>query len=385
MKALSQLLVSLAVIAAGLYVWITYVPAAQPLLQRAGILDLLGVEATAQQAAGSGGRPRGGAASVIVESVTEKVREDRITAIGDGRARRSVAVRSNAVGVITDLNVTAGTYVEQGTLIAKLQNEEESIALEQARVELENARAEETRIKRLQASGATTEVRLQETELLLRSAELAVRKAEFDLCQRQIIAPISGWAGIINLEEGDRVTAQDQLLTITDRAEILIDFRVPERAVRSIKVGQNFQVMPLGFDDKTLTGQINAVDSVVDRVSRTLLVQGRVENDEDLWRAGMAFAVNLTFPGETLLSIAPLALQWSSGGAFVWAVREGKAVQVPVQIIQRNSDEVLVSADDLGVGDLVVTEGVQTLRDGAQVNISEQEVSAAAQSGATKL
>lgn len=386
MKALSQLLLSLAVIVAGLYVWVTYVPAARPLLERTGLLDLMGIEATAQQTEGRGGPPRGGgAASVIVESVTERVREDRITAIGDGRARRSVTVRSNAVGVITDLKAAAGTYVEQGTLIAKLQNEQESIALEQARVELENARAEETRIKRLQASGATTEVRLQETELLLRSAELAVRKAEFDLSQRQIIAPISGWVGIINLEEGDRVTAQDQLVTITDRAEILIDFRVPERAVRNIKVGQSFEVMPLGFDDKTLTGQINAVDSVVDRVSRTLLVQGRVENDADLLRAGMAFAVHLTFPGETLLSIAPLALQWSSSGPFVWVVRAGKVEQVTVQIIQRNSDEVLVSSDDLDVGDLVVTEGVQTLREGAEVRIAEQEVSAAAQPGEIKL
>lgn len=386
MKAFSQLLISLAVVAAGLYVWITYVPAARPLLERTGVLDLLGIEAPAEQAAaGGGGRPRGGPASVIVASVGEMVREDRITAIGDGRARRSVTVRSNAVGVITGLNIETGGYVEQGTLIVKLQDEEETIALEQARIQLEDARSEETRIKRLQASGATTEVRLRETELLLRNAELAVRQAEFELSQRQIIAPISGWVGITDLEEGDRVNAQDELVTITDRSDILIDFRVPERAVRNIKVGQSFEVMPLGFDDKTLIGEINAVDSVVDRASRTLLVQGRVPNEADLLRAGMAFSVNLSFPGETLLSIAPLAVQWSSDGPFVWAVREGKVAQVTVEIIQRNSTEVLVASDGLSAGDLVVTEGVQTLRQGAEVNVSEQEVSAAAPAGGPKL
>lgn len=386
MKAFSQLLVSLAVVAAGLFVWIAYVPAARPLLERTGVLDLLGIEAPAGQAAASGGgRPRGGPASVIVASVGEMVREDRITAIGDGRARRSVTVRSNAVGVITGLNITTGGYVEQGTLIVKLQDEEETIALEQARIQLEDAKAEETRIKRLQASGATTEVRLRETELLLRNAELAVRQAEFELSQRQIIAPISGWVGITDLEEGDRVNAQDELVTIRDRSDILIDFRVPERAVRNIKVGQSFEVMPLGFDDKTLIGEINAVDSVVDRASRTLRVQGGVTNEADLLRAGMAFSVNLSFPGETLLSIASLAVQWSSDGPFVWAVREGKVVQVTVEIIQRNSEEVLVASEGLSSGDLVVTEGVQTLRQGAEVNVSEQEVSAAAPAGGPKL
>jgi len=385
MKALRQILVSLAVIAAGLYIWITYVPAARPLLERVGIFDLLGIQAPTEKASSQGGgRPRGGATPVIAVSVGETIREDRITAIGDGRARRSVTVRSNAVGVITDLNLAAGGYVEEGTLIVKLQDEAESIALEQAHIQLEDARTEEVRIKRLQASGATTEVRLRETELLLRNAELSVRQAEFDLSQRQIAAPISGWIGIIDLEEGDRVSAQDQLVTITDRSDILIDFRVPERAVRNIKVGQSFQVMPLGFEDKTLTGEISAIDSVVDRASRTLLVQGRVANNEDMLRAGMAFSVNLSFPGATLLSIAPLAVQWSSDGPFVWAVRENKATQVAVEIVQRNSDQVLVFSDSLAAGDLVVTEGVQTLREGAEVAIAEQEVSAAT-TGAEKL
>ncbi|WP_386627119.1 efflux RND transporter periplasmic adaptor subunit [Sulfitobacter geojensis] len=378
MKALRQLVLSLAVLAGGLYIWITYVPAARPLLERAGLLDLLGVEAAQNDAAGKGrsGRPSRGAAVVITETVGEMVRKDRITAIGDGRARRSVTVRSNAVGVITDLSLAAGGYVESGAVIVKLQNEEETIALEQARIQLEDARAEEVRIKRLQASGATTEVRLRETELALRSAELAVRQAEFDLSQRQIAAPISGWVGIIDLEEGDRVNAQDVLVTLTDRSEILIDFRVPERAVRNIKLGQVFEVTPLGVSEERLTGEISAIDSVVDRASRTLLVQGRVANDADMLRAGMAFSVNLTFPGDTLLSIAPLAVQWSSDGPFVWVVRDNKVVRVTVDIVQRNSGEVLVAAEGLSAGDQVVTEGVQTLREGAEVKIAPPNQSA---------
>jgi len=382
MKVLRQILVLLAVAAAGLYVWITYVPAARPLLERAGLLDLLGIEAQqTETGAQGGGRPTGGAAAVIAATVGEMVSEDRISAIGDGRALRSVTVRSNAVGVITELSLTTGGYVEEGDVMVKLQDEEETIALEKARIQLDDARTEEVRIKRLQSSGATTEVRLRETELALRSAELAVRQAEFDLSQRQIVAPISGWIGIIDLQEGDRVSAQDVLLTITDRSEILIDFRVPERAVRNIKVGQTFEVAPLGLPDKQLTGEISAIDSVVDRASRTLLVQGRVSNEADLLRAGMAFSVSLSFPGATLLSIAPLAVQWSSGGPFVWAVRDGKAAQVTIEIIQRNSEEVLVSSENLAAGDLVVTEGVQTLRDGAEVSVIADDQSASA--GAT--
>jgi len=78
----------------------------------------------------------------------------------------------------------------------------------------------------------------------------------------------------------------------------------------------------------------------------------------------------MTFPGETVLSIAPLALQWSSEGPFVWVVRDGKASRINVSIAQRNRDEVLVTSDDLRKDDMVVTEGVQTLRDGADVTVA---------------
>ena len=376
MAALRQIGLLIIVLVAGLYVWITYVPAAQPFLDRIGLLDLLGIEASQTAASEEGGRRGGGAARVIAVSVGEKSVTDRINAIGDGRARRSVTVRSSAVGVITDLYLTAGGYVQSGDIIIKLQDEEEQIALEQAKIQLDDARAEADRIKRLEATGATTEVRKREAELAQRSAELAVRQAEFDLSQRQVAAPISGWVGIIDLEEGDRVNAQDVLVTITDRSEILIDFRVPERVVNKIEIGQSFALTPLGLRDTTLTGEVSAIDSVVDRASRTLLVQGRVANDADLLRAGMAFSVNLSFPGETMLSIAPLAVQWSSEGPFVWAVRDGKVSQVAVAIVQRNSDEVLVTSEGLKKDDMVVTEGVQTLREGAEVNIVSQDASA---------
>ncbi len=369
MKALQQILVLLLVLAAGLYVWIAYVPAAQPLLARLGLLDLLGIDFQAAEADAPSGGPRGAGGPVQVVTVLAGTQSlaDRVTAIGDGRALRSVTVRSNAVGVITELTLPAGSTVKAGTVIARLQDEAEQIALEQAQIRLEDARTEQERITRLEKTGTVTEVRLREADVTLRSAELGVRQAEFDFSQRKIVAPISGWVGIVDVEVGDRVNAQDVLATITDRSDIVIEFRVPERVVGKMKVGQPITAMPLGLRDLQISGEISAIDSIVDRASRTMLVQGRVANTDDLLRAGMAFSVTMTFAGETLLSIAPLAVQWSSDGPYVWAVRDGKAMQVAVEIAQRNSDSVLVRSEHLQANEQVVTEGVQTLREGAEV------------------
>lgn len=367
-KALRQFFVFLLVLVAGLYAMLTYVPASRPYVAETGLLDLLGIEEVAEAPQGSGRVWGGGGPSLVVTAaVSEETLADRITAIGDGRARRSVTLRSNAVGVITDLNLPAGQLIEAGTVVALLENEAEQIALKQAELQLENAQTEQDRVERLQNTGAVSEVRLRETELALQSAELALSQAQFDLSQRRILAPISGWVGITDIEEGDRVNAQDQLATITDRSEILIDFRVPERVVSKLSLGKEITVTPLGMRDLTLTGEVSAIDSVIDRASRTLLVQGRVPNEGDQLRAGMAFSVSLTFVGDPFLAIPPLAVQWSSDGPFVWTVREGKAHQVAVEIAQRNSNSVLVLSDDLTADDVVVTEGVQTLREGGEV------------------
>lgn len=371
MSVARQVLLSVAVLAAVSYIWVRHVPEALPFLERAGVLALLGIDAAPTEAAE--GSDRSGRASgpkqVVVAQVEARVQADEVTAIGDGRAQHSVTVRSEAVGKITELALQAGNRVEAGAVILRLEDEAETIALERARITLDNAISDAERVGRLESSGAVTEVRAREAELALRTAELNLRQAQLDLERRRIVAPISGWVGIIDVEVGDRIAAQESLVSITDRSNILIDFRIPERVIGNTSIGMPVQIMPLGLRNLELQGEISAIDTVVDRASRTLRVQARVDNGDDLLRVGMAFQVSLSFPGETLLSVDPLALQWSSDGAFVWAVRSDKAERVNVTIRQRNSDQVLVEGD-LEPGEPIVTEGVQELRPGSEVVIS---------------
>jgi RND family efflux transporter MFP subunit len=369
MSVFRQLLIGLAVVAATLAIWVYYVPASKPWLDRLGVLSLLGIE-TAEPTGAAPGGPRfgGGAARVIVAEAGEGIINDAITAVGDGRALRSVTVRSEATGRIAAIEYGAGSFVDAGSVIVRLDDEAERIELDRARLILDDASEGVARVRQLEGSGAVTEVRTREAELALRTAELGLREAEFDLAQRVVRAPISGWIGILEIEEGDRVSAQDTLAVITDRSELLIEFRVPERVIGLITPGMTVTVAPLATDGVEIEGRISAIDNVVERASRTLRVQATIPNPDDRLRAGMAFRVGLRLPGETLPSVDPLAIQWSSDGSFVWVLRDGKAVRVPVVIRERNADSVLVEAD-LAVGEAVVTEGVQTLRPGAEVEV----------------
>jgi len=368
MNFIKQGLLGLAAITAAVAIWAFYVPSAAPYLQSAGVYDLFGIEASVAPAAEGRRGFGGGATRVVVAPVTTARANARVISIGDGRAARSVTVRSEATGMIAELAVEPGAYFEEGALIARLGDEGERIALERARLTLADAEGDLERLRQLSDSGAVSTVQLREAELAYRSAELEVEQAEFDLSQRRITAPISGWVGLVDVEQGDRIGAQEAIAVITDRSRIQIEFRLPERHIAKLSVGMPIEVSPLSRPDEVLDGQIVALDNVVDRASRTLRVQGSVPNPDDSLRAGQAFRVALSFPGDEMPSVDPLAIQWSGDGAFVWVARDGEAVRVPVVIRQRNAGSVLVEGD-ISEGDLVVTEGVQTIRPGGAVEI----------------
>jgi RND family efflux transporter MFP subunit len=377
MSLLKQIAATVLVLAVSFGGLVNFVPASLPILDRYGLLAPFGiaVPATPAGAQSGGGRPQGGAqrtAQVIAVQVAVANIFDEIVTIGDGRALRSTTVQPEVSGRLLAINVQSGGYIEAGKVIATLEDGIQRIAVERAQFLLADAQAA---VDRFTALGATaTALQRSNANLALQTAELDLEEAKFELARRKIVAPISGWVGIINLTIGDQVSTATEITQIDDRSEIIVDFRVSERFVGQIKEGDTIRATPLARPQDELAGKITALDSRVDAESRTLRLQASLPNPDDTLRAGMAFRIIVDFTGEAFPSIEPLAIQWGSDGPFVWVVKEGKAERKEVLIMQRNSDSVLVSGD-LSAGDMVVTEGVQNLRPGAAVEIRVQETS----------
>jgi RND family efflux transporter MFP subunit len=275
-----------------------------------------------------------------------------------------------ATGNLTEVLVESGDRVEQGQVIARLDNDEQKIAADQARVALESAQQKLKRVENLRASVSVAE--LQDAQTALKAAELALRNAELTLSRRDITAPYGGVVGIISVNPGDYVTTASAIARIDDRSEILVDYWVPERFATSVRVGGAVTATAVARPGETFTGTVQAVDNRIDQESRTLRVRARIDNPEDLLRAGMSFQVTMRFEGDLYPSVDPLSVQWSADGSYIWRVKGEKVERVPIRIVQRNPDKVLVRAE-LAEGDQVVTEGLQTLRPGGSVRTAEQK------------
>ncbi|WP_279090100.1 efflux RND transporter periplasmic adaptor subunit [Bartonella apis] len=309
---------------------------------------------------------------VVVKPVSQKLINDRLSAIGTGRALATVAVTPWSSGVMDKIYVSAGMHVNIGDPVAKLDSDNEEIAVERAKVEVNDAELTMARTVKLRASNTATEVQELSAKLALDKARLALRDAELAADRRTIRAPVSGIVGILPVDAGNYVTSNTTIARIDNRDHILIDVWVPERFAPLIKIGQQVKATSIARPGEEFVGRISAIDNMIDEQSRTLRIRAEVDNASGVLQSGMSFSVSLAFPGDPYPAVDPLAIQWNAEGAYVWRVKNGVVEHVRVGIVQRNADSVLVTGA-LQKGDLVVTKGVQNLQDKSAVDIMPDE------------
>lgn len=370
-----QALITVILLAVALAGWVGFVPGSRDVLARWGIdwVPFAVASAPASEARSSGGRQGGASqAGVVGAVVTQETINDRLSAIGTGRARQTVQVTPYVAGRLTEIAVESGARVAVGDVIARLDAEAETIAVDRARIALADAEARFSRIQALRSSNTATTVQLNEAELAVQNARLALRDSELSLDRRTVRAPIAGIVGILPVTAGNYVSTSTEIARIDDRSDILVDFWVPERYASLLQVGMELSASSVARPADAFAGVVSALDNRIDGASRTLQVQARITNPEDTLRAGMSFQVSMRFPGDTYPAVDPLAVQWGADGAYVWAVAEGVGKRVPVKIIQRNTNSVLVTGD-LRAGEVVVVEGIHVLREGQPVNVARVE------------
>lgn len=374
MSVWKQLLVSVVLFVAAAVAWVSFFPGAPEVMRNWGLDWAVaavstedGAGAEAQREGGRGG-PQGSAPLVVTSAIETATINDRLTAIGTGRAVSSVVITPFATGRLTELLVQPGESVEAGAVIARLDSDAEEIALDRATLGLEDAESRFQRITALRSSNTVTEVQLSEARNALSNAQLALRDAELSLDRRSIVSPIGGVVGILPVSVGNYVTSQTEIATIDDRSRIVVEFWVPERFAGVVAVGQPVSAVSVARPSEPYDGIVSAIDNRIDAQSRTLRVQASIDNDNDALRAGMSFQVTLRFPGDEYPSIDPLAVQWGTDGAFIWIVENAQARRAPVNIVQRNTESVLVTGD-FGSASAVVIQGIHGVREGAPLNI----------------
>ncbi len=326
----------------------------------------------AQEGASEPAPPKAPSAAtpVMVQPVLLEPEQVRLEAVGTSRARRSILLHPATSGEVTAVHFTAGQRVEKGAVLVELDNRDERLALELARVRLDEAQRLLRRYSDSQGRGAVTASDLDSARSAVEAARIELRRAEVALDHRSVEAPFAGVVGVTDIDPGARITPDTVITSLDDRSVLLVRFDVPETLINRLSFGDSVSVTPWTGRAGESTGRIADIGSRIDPASRTFLVQAEVANPDDRLRPGMSFRVRLELDGPALPVVPEVSVQWGGDGSYVWAVREQQAARVPVTIVQRREGRVLVEAA-LAEREFVVREGVQRMREGVKVSYRE--------------
>ncbi|MFC6632412.1 efflux RND transporter periplasmic adaptor subunit [Microbulbifer taiwanensis] len=305
--------------------------------------------------------------AVVTEAVTWQPRRVQIQAVGTSRAGKSVTLYPEVSGEVVEVAFKTGDRVEAGQTIVRLDDRDQRLALELARVELQDAERLHGRYQRTKGAGTITESALDDARSAVERARLNLDRARVALDYRSVEAPFDGFVGITDLDPGAQVAPSTAITTIDDRTSLLVTFQVPELFLGQIEEQQAVSVSTWANGSPEHRGEVLDIDSRVDPRTRTFAVRARVDNSEDRLRPGMSFRVTLTMVAGRYPVVPEVALQWGNDGAFVWAVEQGAAKRVPATVVQRLQGVILVDSP-LGEGQSVVTEGTQRMREGLPVS-----------------
>ncbi len=313
---------------------------------------------------------------VVVAPVVMGEFVDSIEALGTALANESIIVKSKITETVTSVNFEDGQKVEQGDVLIELMDVEARADLDEANATLREAEKQYERAANLVKRGSATQSSLDTALSAQERAEARIKALEARLESHRIVAPFAGVLGLRMVSPGTVVGPADEITTLDDISIIKLDFSVPETFLGALKVGLDVTARAAAFSDHAFNGQITAIDTRIDPITRSVKVRAELSNSSGLLKPGMLLTTTVLKNRRQSLKIPETALVPVLKDVFVFVVNKGergaKVERRAITIGARRIGHVEVLSG-LEVGEQVVIEGTSRVRPGASVRVVGDE------------
>ena len=342
---------------------------------------------------GRGGRGGAGASTVGVAVAAHADLPVYLDALGTATPTATVTVRPQVSGVITAVLFTEGQLVKKGQLIATIDPRPFEIALQQAtgarlrdeamlesnKVQLQRYRTllSQDSIARQDVDTLAATVKQLEGTIVIDTANENTARLNLSYCR--IVAPTAGRVGLRPVDPGNYIATGDAsgVGVITQIAPIDVEFAVPQDRVPEIqgRVASGATLAVTAFDrtrtNKLDQGTFSTLDNQVDPQTGTVKAKARFPNTATQLFPNQFVNVRLLLRVQQGAIVIPVtAMRHGPNGDFVYVLNEDRTVSVrPVTRGIATTDSIAVDKG-LDLGERVVTEGGDRLKDGARVQLA---------------
>jgi membrane fusion protein, multidrug efflux system len=359
-------------------------------------------------------RGRNGQNAPVAVSVATAVSGDiqvNIPALGTVTPLATVTVRTQITGTLQRIFFTEGQFVHQGDALAQIDPRPYEAALQQMEGNLKrdqallaDARLDLTRYENLVKEDSIAQQQLDTQRALvdqyvgtIQADEGQVKTAQVNLIYTHITAPVTGRVGLRQVDQGNYVTPGDTngIVLLNQLQPITVIFTIPEDNVPAVmKQLHAGAALSVGAFDRTnatkiAEGKLLTVDNSIDVTTGTIKLRAQFDNADSSLFPNQFVNTQLlvdvlhdqvVMPNSAVRRGAPNGVATT----FVYVVNADRTVSVrPVTLGVVDGEKVAVTAG-LKPGEVVVTEGGDRLREGAQVTLPNAAPVAAPVNGAAQ-
>ena len=285
---------------------------------------------------------------------------ETLSVIGSIEANESVILKSEVSGKITGIFFSEGEYVEQGTLLIKVYDDDLQAQLTKAQANLNLAEDVEDRQRQLLEREAISRQEHDVAYANLQSAQADVALLMAQISKTEIKAPFDGTIGFRQVSPGEYITPGVDIASLVNDNPAKIQFVVPEKY--SQMLGEN-TVIRYRMEGQPLerTARVYAVAPYIDQATRTLQLKALSPNPNGTLIPGAFAKIDVLMQTQKNVVLIPAeSILSETAGQKVYLYKGGKVHPVMVETGTRTNDRVEI-VQGIAPGDTVIITGMMQI------------------------
>ena len=302
----------------------------------------------------------------VVQPVTADIFETFETTASLG-ADAEAAVLARATGEVVELLVEEGDRVEEGQVLARLDDDRLRLQMLQAKASLDMTTREYERFVRLRERGLVSSSAVENLQYDVDALRASYELMRLNHAYTQIRAPIPGVVSGRDVKVGTHVETGAQVFSITETTKLVAHLHIPQVELSRISMGDEVLVKVDAMPGHEFRATLARISPTIDTRNGTFRATVYVMNEEGLLAPGMFSRFGISFAKHAGALVIPTrALVEEDGTHVVYVVTDGAAIRRVVEV-GITSDSVTEILAGLDASDSVVVTGQASLRDGSKV------------------
>lgn len=311
--------------------------------------------------------------------------------VADIQARKNIEIHARIAGLMEKIYVNEGQAVKKGQVLFKLSDAELQIELLKAQATLKTAQADMrmagVEVKQLQALFdkkivADNELEMAKAKFEATEAKVAYAAAEKNAILQQIsfttiTAPFDGIIDQIPLKEGSLIQNGSLLTTVSELDEIYAYFSIPENSYFQMMADNKIDtqesialILPNGAK-YNYDGSLETADGEIDKQTGSIQFKAKFKNPDGLIKHGTSGKLIISETKKNALLIPQKSVFSIQDKRYVFIVNKKGVVKMNAIVLDGTLEDSYIVSKGLKVGDIIVKEGTQSLRDGEKIKMKK--------------